>query len=136
MNFKRLLTTPMGQIFLSIVMGLGLASLFRKVCTDKNCIVFQGPIIADFEANTYKQGDTCYQYSTTVEKCDSSKKIVDIRDPPAADEIKPPQPLTTSATSIFGGIFGNNYAPAPAPAVPVVVATKPPSAMMTKMASL
>ena len=49
MNFKRLLETPMGISFISIILGLGLATLFRKVCTDKNCIVFNGPVIEDIE---------------------------------------------------------------------------------------
>ena len=41
MNIKRLLNTHLGRIIISILLGLGLASLFRKVCTDKNCIKFE-----------------------------------------------------------------------------------------------
>ena len=143
MNFKRLLTTPMGKFFLSVVLGLGLATLFRKVCTDKDCIVFQGPIIGDFENKTYKQGDKCYQFSTTVEKCDaSSKKIIDIRTPPTADEIKAAQPTTAASGSMFGGIFGSSSTPvAPAPAPPAIATPAPtptiaPSATIIKMSSI
>ena len=49
MNFKRLLNTPFGIIIISMLLGFGLATLFRKVCKDKNCIVFNGPILSDFE---------------------------------------------------------------------------------------
>jgi hypothetical protein len=72
------MTTPLGKILLSIILGLGLASLFRKVCTDKNCINFHGPVIEDIEGKTYKHGTKCYKYTAQSEKCDSTKKIVDI----------------------------------------------------------
>jgi hypothetical protein len=81
MNFKRLLNTPLGQILISILLGLGLATLFRKVCTDKNCIVFNGPIISDIEDKTFKHGEKCYKYSLNPDKCDTTKRIIDITNP-------------------------------------------------------
>jgi hypothetical protein len=81
MNLKRLITSPFGKIILSILLGLGLASLFRKVCNDKNCIVFNGPIISDIDSKIYKHGDKCYKYTTSPDKCDTTKKIVNIREP-------------------------------------------------------
>jgi len=57
MNFKRLLYTPIGKILISIVLGIGLATLFRKVCNDKNCIVYNVPVIQDIDNKVYKHGD-------------------------------------------------------------------------------
>lgn len=81
MNFKRLLTTPLGQIMISIILGLGLATLFRKACNDKNCIVFNGPVIKDIEGKIYKHGEKCYKYSSVSDKCDSTKRVIEISDP-------------------------------------------------------
>jgi len=78
MNFKRLLYTDLGRIILSIILGLGLATLFRKICTDKSCLRFNGPIISDLEGKTYKHGDKCYKYSANTDKCDTTKKQVDL----------------------------------------------------------
>ena len=78
MNFKRMLNTEVGVIFISILLGLGLATLFRKVCTDKNCIVFNGPVITDVSGKTYKYGEKCYKYEPTPTNCDKTKRIVDI----------------------------------------------------------
>ena len=78
MNFKRMLNTEVCVIFISILLGLGLATLFRKVCTDKNCIVFNGPVITDVSGKTYKYGEKCYKYEPTPTKCDKTKRIVDI----------------------------------------------------------
>jgi hypothetical protein len=86
MNFKRLLYTDLGRIFISIILGLGLATLFRKVCTDKNCILFNGPIISDLEGKIYKHGDKCYKYSTRTDKCDTTKKQIDLMDKDTKDE--------------------------------------------------
>ena len=80
MNFKRLLYTDLGHIFISIILGLGLATLFRKVCTDKNCIKFNGPIITDLEGKIYKHGDKCYKYSTKSDSCDTTKRQIDLMD--------------------------------------------------------
>jgi hypothetical protein len=80
MNFKRLLYTDLGRIILSIILGLGLATLFRKICTDKSCLRFNGPIISDLEGKTYKHGDKCYKYSANTDKCDTTKKQIDLMD--------------------------------------------------------
>lgn len=76
MNIKRLLNTHLGRIIISILLGLGLASLFRKVCTDKNCIKFDGPIISELEEKIYEHGNKCFQYKLKSEKCNSMKKII------------------------------------------------------------
>jgi hypothetical protein len=81
MNFKRLLHTKMGIIVISIVLGLGLATVFRKVCTDKNCIIFKGPVISDVVGKTYKHGEKCYKYSIHPTTCNTNKKIIDIKSP-------------------------------------------------------
>jgi hypothetical protein len=80
MNLKRLVNTPIGRNIVSILLGIGLATLFRRACTDKNCIVFNGPIISEVEGKTFKHGDKCYKYSTVSEKCDPMKRVVDIRE--------------------------------------------------------
>lgn len=78
LNIKRLLYTPVGKILMSIIFGLGLASLFRKVCRDDKCISFNGPIIEDISGRVFQYGDDCYKYKQTAVRCDKSKKIIDM----------------------------------------------------------
>ena len=54
MGFQRLLHTETGRIIISIVLGLGIASLFRKVCKDRSCIAFRAPPLKDLEKDVYK----------------------------------------------------------------------------------
>jgi hypothetical protein len=66
-----------GKHMLSIILGLGLASLFRTVCKDKNCIIFKAPPLADIKDKIFKQNDKCYKYTAVSRKCDATKKIVE-----------------------------------------------------------
>jgi hypothetical protein len=76
MNFSRLLYTDYGRWLLSIVLGLGLATLFRKVCNERNCMVFHPPKFEELKENTYKYGDKCYKFKEKAVKCDNNKKKV------------------------------------------------------------
>ena len=69
MNLQRLLHTELGQTFISILLGLGLATLFRKACTDKNCLQFNGPIISEIENKVFKHDNKCYKYNSYTTKC-------------------------------------------------------------------
>ena len=78
MNFKRLLNSSLGKIIISIMLGLGLATLFRKVCKDKNCITFKGPILGEIDGKIYKHGEKCFSYNAKSTPCDINKQIVEI----------------------------------------------------------
>ena len=53
-NLGKFVHTETGKIMMSILLGFGLASLFRKVCKDKNCLTFQAPPLDDFKDKIYK----------------------------------------------------------------------------------
>jgi hypothetical protein len=69
--------TELGKYIISIILGIGLASLFRKSCEGRSCMVFRGPSIDDINKNNYKYGDKCYSFKPHSIKCGSSEKIVE-----------------------------------------------------------
>jgi hypothetical protein len=83
-DFKRLFYTDTGRIIISVLMGLGIATLFRKVCKDKNCIDFRGPTIVEVEGKTFQYDDKCYKYHARASKHDETKKHVEMCDMKAA----------------------------------------------------
>ena len=96
MNFKRLLHQPLGKFFISVLLGLGLASLFRKVCKDKNCIIFKGAETEEIDSKVFKHGSKCYKYTARADdSCDSKgKQVVDIsKKEQVPDEEKAINPL-------------------------------------------
>ena len=49
MELKKLLSNDVGKVIISVLLGLGLASLFNKVCQGKDCLEFQSPEIDDIK---------------------------------------------------------------------------------------
>lgn len=81
MEFKKFFTTEIGKIIISIMLGLGIACLFQRVCNDKNCIRFEGAIITDIHDKIYKHDEKCYKYVAKSTKCNVNKKIIDVSGP-------------------------------------------------------
>ena len=76
MNIKQWLHSETSKYIISIVLGLGLSSLFRKSCKNENCIKFVAPPLKELESDTYLYGDKCYNYVTASTRCDENKKHV------------------------------------------------------------
>jgi len=75
-NFEKFLHTGLGKNIMSILLGFGLASLFRTVCKDKKCLLFHAPPLDKIKDKIYRDNNKCYKYTPTATKCDSKKKIV------------------------------------------------------------
>lgn len=76
MNIKKWLHSHTSKYIISIILGLGLSTLFRKECKGEQCIFFTSPPINELEKETYVYGDKCYTYVNKSEMCDSQKKLV------------------------------------------------------------
>jgi hypothetical protein len=76
-NVKRLLYTPVSKYIISIVLGFGLATLFRKVCKDRNCMIFKAPNIKHIQNQIFKYGNKCYKFEPNPRSCKNvNKKII------------------------------------------------------------
>ena len=88
MQLHTLLNSPLGKVFISILLGLGLATIFRATCKEKNCIHFAGPVISEVDGKIYKHGDKCYKYEAESSgKCDEHKRVLDVMVKPANDGV-------------------------------------------------
>lgn len=61
--------TDNGIIILSIVLGFGLATAFKKACTGKKCVIIKGPSIKEVQGTYFRIDDECYKYTPYVKKC-------------------------------------------------------------------
>ena len=77
MHIKRLIYSDFGNILIPVILGFGLASLFRKVCKERNCIVFKAPSLDEIEEKTFKYNGVCYRFTHQAGSCDNSKKTVE-----------------------------------------------------------
>ena len=76
MNIRRLLYSEYSDVIISIILGFGLATMFRKICNERNCIVFQAPKNEDIETQIFRHNNQCYKYKHKSEQCDKNKKKV------------------------------------------------------------
>ena len=60
MGIKEVMNTDSGKILISVIWGLGLAALFRRVCKDNNCIIIKSPPKEDIENKIFGFEDKCY----------------------------------------------------------------------------
>ena len=77
MELKRFFTTYTGKTIMSLLLGLGLASLFRKSCDGLKCIEFKAPSLEDIKMKKYKYGAKCFKYQMEPNVCDNKKTNVD-----------------------------------------------------------
>ena len=69
----RLFKSSTGKIILSIIIGLGLASLFRRTCDDSNCVIYRALNYEDdVKDKTFRHDDKCYQYKIQPISCSKS----------------------------------------------------------------
>ena len=68
----RLFYSETGRIFLSILLGLGIASLFRKICTSMNCYNFIGPEQKDLNKKIFSfdsNNNKCFKVNQEITNC-------------------------------------------------------------------
>ena len=76
MDFKKFFNTDTGKTIISILLGLGLATLFRKDCEGNSCLDFKAPDLEDIKKKIFKYGNKCFKYDMETIKCDNKKKYV------------------------------------------------------------
>lgn len=65
-----------GKIIMSVLLGFGLASLFRTVCKDHNCLTFYAPPLDEFKDKIYKNKGKCIKYVPVATKCSMNAKTI------------------------------------------------------------
>lgn len=77
-KFQELIHSETGKYIFSIILGIGLASIFRKACNSRNCLVFKSPELKALKDNVYKYDNKCYKFHEEAIKCSKNKKTVEI----------------------------------------------------------
>jgi hypothetical protein len=78
MHLSKFVHTESGKYLMSIILGFGLATLFRTVCKGKNCLIVKAPPLDEIEDKIYKHQGKCYKFTPVTTKCDANKKNVEM----------------------------------------------------------
>jgi hypothetical protein len=77
MNIQKVIHSKNGRVILSIILGLGLSTIFRKACSERNCLVFKAPEFKEIQNKIFSHKDKCYTFNEATTKCDASKRVLD-----------------------------------------------------------
>jgi hypothetical protein len=75
-NLGKFLHTENGRIIMSILLGFGLASLFRSVCKGAGCMQFYAAPLDKIKDKIYKNGDKCVTFRPMYSKCSMDAKVL------------------------------------------------------------
>jgi hypothetical protein len=75
MHLEKFINSKTGKILSSIILGIGLATLFHSACKGKNCRLYYAPPLKESLDKTFSYNDKCYKYKTESVTCDAKKTI-------------------------------------------------------------
>jgi hypothetical protein len=75
MHLSKLVHSNTGKYIMSIILGIGVATLFRVTCIGNDCKIFRAPPLDEIEDKIYSFDKKCYKMDPKVATCDSNKKI-------------------------------------------------------------
>lgn len=58
-----------GAMLTSVLLGLGLASMFRYTCVGDSCVVVQAPDFEELSRTIYEMDGNCYKYTPSATVC-------------------------------------------------------------------
>jgi hypothetical protein len=71
-----LLDVPWFAVFVSFMLGFGIAAMFRPLCKGPECIVLHGPPVKEVINKVYQLGGGCVEFTTEVVDCPKNQKDV------------------------------------------------------------
>lgn len=80
MNLVKLVQSKLGRFIISVILGLGLATLFRKSCKTKECTIFLPPDISSIKDDVFSYDNKCVKYKEKAVKCDNEHVIIEPKD--------------------------------------------------------
>jgi|TARA_A100001015_G_C14563093_1_gene546127 hypothetical protein len=68
--------TKTGMNMLSVLLGLGIAGMFKMSCDNRSCLVYRAGDLS--ENKIFKYNDQCYEATEKIETCDNNRHIIDV----------------------------------------------------------
>ncbi len=70
-NIKQMMRSEKGVLLFSIILGLGIAGLFKMSCDSRSCLIYRAPNFKD--KKQIKVNDKCYDISEEIIDCSKNK---------------------------------------------------------------
>ena len=73
----KLINSNAGKYIISILLGIGLSTLFRSACNDRECIVFKAISPEEIKNKIFKIDNKCYKYTHKQVECKNDKNEIE-----------------------------------------------------------
>lgn len=74
LDYKRIVNSERGKILFSIILGLGLATLFKESCKNSNCLVFKIAKINEIKDHIFEFDGECYKFNEKSISCKNTNE--------------------------------------------------------------
>jgi hypothetical protein len=75
MYLDKFVNSQTGKYVMSILLGIGLATLFRAACKGKRCRMIRAAPLEELDGQIYKFDGKCYRFDREQATCSKDKKI-------------------------------------------------------------
>ena len=75
-RIQKILYSKEGRYMISILLGFGLASFFKKACNDRNCLAFFAPPVEKVKDKVFEFDDKCYQFKSRGTVCNDEIETI------------------------------------------------------------
>jgi hypothetical protein len=79
-NFSEFMSRPGVCTILSILLGFGLAAIFRPLCKGPDCLIIRGPPVSEIRGSVYQFGSKCVEFDAKPVECPNKTSNIPIVD--------------------------------------------------------
>ena len=77
-NLLKMLEIPGFSTLLSIILGFGIAAMFRPLCKGAECVIMRGPPVGEIRGTVYQYGKKCIEFDAHAVPCPTGKDSVPV----------------------------------------------------------
>lgn len=74
-DLDSVLKVPGLSTLLSLVIGFGIACIFRPLCKGPECIILRGPPVGDIRGAVYQFGSKCVEFEAKPIECPKAGSV-------------------------------------------------------------
>jgi hypothetical protein len=72
---KSIINSSRGKYVFSLLLGLGLATIFRRSCTSNNCLLFKAPNLDQIKNKIFSYNNKCYSFKEKPVSCNINNQV-------------------------------------------------------------
>jgi hypothetical protein len=69
MNWLTIMEVPGLATVMSLLIGFGIAAIFRPLCKGPECVILRGPPVSDIRGAVYQFGSKCVEFDAKPIEC-------------------------------------------------------------------